>query len=93
LPEGDDGFAVIKPSGGEPEVAIIRGGRVLVRPKDSDARLYDYRLGSDSGADLVQDTKDEAELRKKLDAFIQTATKSLMENTTGAMDDGESEKE
>jgi phosphoglycerol transferase MdoB-like AlkP superfamily enzyme len=94
LPEGDDGFAVIKPSGGDPDVAIIRGGRVLVKSKDSDARLFDYRLGSESGASLVQDAEDEAGLWRKLDAFIQIATKSLMENTTGATGDGgASEKE
>jgi phosphoglycerol transferase MdoB-like AlkP superfamily enzyme len=84
LPEGDDGFAVIKPSGGGQDVAILRGGRILVKPKGDKAHLYDYRLGADAGADPVKDAEDVAVLWKMLNAFIQTATKSLMENTAGA---------
>jgi len=93
LPEGDDGFAIIKPSGGTPTVAILRGGRILVKPKDGEKRLYNYWLGGRAGAELVEDAEDEAGLSRKLEAFIQTATKSLMENTTGVMSVGALEKD
>ncbi|MDR1228725.1 MAG: LTA synthase family protein [Azoarcus sp.] len=83
LPDNDAGFAIIKPSGSDQTVAIVSGDRILVKPKDSDARVYDYWLGRDSGTSLVKDALEQAELQKRLEAFIQTATKSLLENSTG----------
>ena len=87
LPDGDAGFAVIKPSGGDQTVAIVRGDRILVKPKDGEARVYDYRLGRDSRASPVKDAPERAELQKQLEAFIQSATKSLLENSAGAARD------
>jgi phosphoglycerol transferase MdoB-like AlkP superfamily enzyme len=84
LPDGDAGFAVIKPSGSDQTVAIVSGERILVKPRESDARVYDYRLGRDSSARLVKDAPEQAELQRRLEAFIQTATRSLLENSTGA---------
>ncbi|MDR0529770.1 MAG: LTA synthase family protein [Zoogloeaceae bacterium] len=80
----DEGFAVIKPSGGDQTVAFISGGRILVWPKNAETRLYDYRLGSAPGVRRVKDAPDAQELRKKLAAFISAATKSLLNNTAGA---------
>ena len=85
LPEGDKGFGVIKPSGSEQNVAIVSGNRILVRPKDGDVRVYDYQLGGDAKAVITKDVPDQAELQKKLESFIQTATKSLLENTAGVV--------
>jgi hypothetical protein len=84
LPDGDAGFAVIKPSGSDQTVAIVSGDRILMKPKEGDARVYDYRLGRDSEARLVKDAPERAELQKRLEAFIQTATQSLLENSIGA---------
>jgi phosphoglycerol transferase MdoB-like AlkP superfamily enzyme len=85
LPDGDAGFAVIKPSGSDQTAAIVSGGRILVKPKDGGARVYDYRLGRDSWASPVKDAPEQAELQKQLEAFIQTATESLLENSAGAV--------
>ncbi|MHA5521188.1 LTA synthase family protein, partial [Pseudomonas aeruginosa] len=85
LPEGDKGFGVIKPSGSEQNVAIVSGNRILVRPKDGDVRVYDYQLGGDAKAVITKEVPDQAELQKKLESFIQTATKSLLENTAGVV--------
>lgn len=85
LPEGDKGFGVIKPSGSEQNVAIVSGNRILVRPKDGDVRVYDYQLGGDAKAVITKDVPDQAELQKKLESFIQTATKSLLDNTAGVV--------
>jgi phosphoglycerol transferase MdoB-like AlkP superfamily enzyme len=87
LPDGDAGFAVIKPSGGDQTVAIVRGDRILVKPRDGEARVYDYRLGRDSRASPVKEAPERAELQKQLEAFIQSATKSLLENSAGAARD------
>jgi phosphoglycerol transferase MdoB-like AlkP superfamily enzyme len=86
LPEGDKGFAVIKPSGSEQTVAIISGDRILVEPREMDPRLYRYQLGREFKADLIEDATDVPQLRERLDSFIQTATKSLLDNTAGAVE-------
>ncbi|WP_213876462.1 LTA synthase family protein [Pseudomonas sp. dw_358] len=84
LPEGDKGFGVIKPSGNEQTVAIISGDRILVEPKDMPAKLYHYELGRTPKAEII-DAPDIPDLRRKLDSFIQTATKSLLDNTAGVV--------
>ncbi|NBA97302.1 LTA synthase family protein [Pseudomonas sp. R5(2019)] len=86
LPEGDKGFAVIKPSGSDQTVAIITGDRLLVEPKEMPPRVYRYELGAQPNGELIQSAHDETDLQRKLESFIQTATKSLMDNTAGVVD-------
>ncbi|RAU41568.1 MULTISPECIES: LTA synthase family protein [unclassified Pseudomonas] len=86
LPAGDQGFGVIKPSGSEQTVAIVTGNRILIEPKEMEPKIYSYELGTHPHAELVPDAPDVAELRKKLDSFLQTATKSLLDNTAGVKD-------
>lgn len=84
LPADDPGFGVIKPSGGNPTVALLNGDRILVKPKNMEARLYHYTLGPAPASTRVHDPEAEHALQTRLDAFIQTATRSLQENTAGA---------
>lgn len=84
LPEGDLGIGVIKPSGGDQTVAIVSPQRILIQPKGFDARLYDYQLGANASAKRV-DLGLEPDLQRKLEAFLQTATKSLLDNTAGVV--------
>ncbi|KAF1054683.1 MAG: Lipoteichoic acid synthase 1 [Stenotrophomonas maltophilia] len=86
LPAGDKGFGVIKPSGSEQVVAIVSGNRILIKPKDGDIRVYDYKVGANFGVSRVDNAPDQTDLRKRLESFLQTATKSLLENTTGVVD-------
>ncbi|WP_202210889.1 LTA synthase family protein [Pseudomonas paraversuta] len=86
LPEGDKGTGVIKPSGSDQTVAVISGDHLLVQPKDMLAKVWQYKLGANPEAKVVTDSPDEAELKKKLESFLQTATKSLMDNTAGVED-------
>ena len=86
LPEGDKGSGVIKPSGSDQTVAIISGDHLLVQPKDMPAKVWQYTLGANPEAKVVTDSPDEAELKKKLESFLQTATKSLLDNTAGVAD-------
>ncbi|MDY7559809.1 LTA synthase family protein [Pseudomonas sp. 10B1] len=83
LPEGDKGFGVIKPSGGELTVGYVTGDRILVEPKGMPPLLYQYQLGAKPHAEVMTAQPDQAQLKEKLEAFIQTATKSLMDNTAG----------
>ncbi len=85
LPEGDHGIGVIKPSGGEQTVAIVTPERILIQPKGFEPRLYEYQLGAKSSAKRIPGDID-PELKKQLEAFLQTATKSLLDNTAGVVD-------
>jgi phosphoglycerol transferase MdoB-like AlkP superfamily enzyme len=84
LPQDDAGVAVIKPSGSDPTVALVSGEHILVKPRDRDAHLYRYWLGRDAGGEVIDDAQLRSELEHKLSAFEQTATDSLINNTTGA---------
>ncbi len=90
LPAGDPGFGMIKPSGGELEVALVTGNRIFIEPaeKDMPPKLYRYQLGRQFSAEPIPDgdpdAADKADLRQRLDAFIQTATQALIDNRAGA---------
>ncbi|MHC8406396.1 MULTISPECIES: LTA synthase family protein [unclassified Pseudomonas] len=86
LPEGDKGFGVIKPSGSDQTVAYLTADRVLVLPKDMPPKLYQYELGANPKGMVIPASPDEDELKQKLESFIQTATKSLIDNTAGVVD-------
>jgi phosphoglycerol transferase MdoB-like AlkP superfamily enzyme len=85
LPAGDQGIGVIKPSGGDQTVAIVTPERILIQPKDFEPRLYSYQLGAHPQAERVPGDID-PELQQNLEAFLQTATKSLLDNTAGVAD-------
>ncbi|MDG9924722.1 MULTISPECIES: LTA synthase family protein [unclassified Pseudomonas] len=85
LPEGDQGIGVIKPSGSDQTVAIVSGEKILVQPKDLPAKLYRYDLGARK-AQVVQGDAQQPELQKRLEAFLQVATQSLLRNTAGVTD-------
>ena len=84
LPEGDQGMGMIKPSGSEQIVGLVQGDRILIESKDMTPRMYRYQLGSEFKAELIE-SPDQPEMLKKLEAYIQTATKSLLDNTAGVV--------
>ena len=86
LPEGDKGSGVIKPSGSDQTVAIISDDYLLVQPKDMPAKVWQYKLGANADAKVVTDSPEATELKTKLESFLQTATKSLLDNTAGVAD-------
>lgn len=79
----DPGFGIVKPSGSDQTVALIRGDRVLVQPKEQPARLYRYQLGSAPGGERLAPAADEPLLLRQLHAYLQTATASLLGNRSG----------
>lgn len=85
LPTGDKGIGVIKPSGGGQLVAIVADDQVLVESRTMTPRLYTYRFGDAPAATETPGGPDAATLRKRLEAFLQAATASLLENSTGAV--------
>ncbi|MDT4872047.1 hypothetical protein FQZ97_1072130 [compost metagenome] len=56
-----------------------------MQPKDFPARLYQYQLGADAKVERIPGDSD-PRLHKYLEAFLQTATGSLLSNTTGVED-------
>jgi len=83
LAAGDPGFGIVKPSGSDQTVALIRGDRVLVQPKEQPARLYRYRLGRAPAGERIAAAEDQPQLLRQLHAYLQTATASLLANTSG----------
>ena len=84
LPEGDQGIGMVKPSGSEQNVFLIQGDRILMESKDSAPMMWRYQLGRKFSAERIDDA-DKAVMAQKLEAFIQTATKSLLDNTAGVV--------
>ncbi|WP_296264457.1 LTA synthase family protein [Pseudomonas sp. UBA6562] len=84
LPEGDPGVGIIKPSGSEQIVGLVTGDRILIESKDMSPRLYRYQLGREFKAELIE-SPDQPHMLKTLEAYIQTATKSLIDNTAGVV--------
>ena len=85
LPKGDSGFAVIKPSGSDQTVALIKNERIVIKPKDMDARVWTYQLGVNPHSAPARPDTNDAQLLQQLNAYIQTATASLLDNTAGAL--------
>ena len=85
----DEGFAVIKPSGGEELVALIEGDRLLlVAPKEK-PELYRYDLGFPPAGseDRYEDEKESAQaMEKRLLAYVQTGILSLRARSLGLPD-------
>lgn len=83
LPADDPGQGVIKPSGSDQSVAILRGDRILVKPADEPARLYRYQLTPSLHAEPLEDDATKEQMYLQLKAYLQTATQALLSNTTG----------
>lgn len=83
LPEGDKGFGVIKPSGSDQTVALLSGNQILVLPSELPPKLYQFKVGATPYAKLIDDQQQIDKLRPQLEAFIQMATQSLLNNTAG----------
>ena len=84
LAADDPGFAIIKPSGSDQTVALIKGDRILIQPKDVNARVWTYQLGTDPQSAPATPHTDDVHWLQQLNAYIQTATRSLLDNTAGA---------
>ena len=86
LPANDPGFAIIKPSGSDQTVAMLKGEEILILPKDMEPRRYRYQLGAHPQATLLAPPMPGDTLTQQLQAYLQTATGSLLGNTTGVAD-------
>ena len=83
LPPSDSGFGVIKPSGSDQTVSIITGEHMVIQPKNREPQFYQYDLGEQPKSEKVEFSPEDNLLLHQLTAFIETATNSLISNTTG----------
>jgi phosphoglycerol transferase MdoB-like AlkP superfamily enzyme len=83
LQDGDPGVGVIKPSGSDQTVALIRGDQLLVKPPKGKEQLGQYAFYPDEYYRQEQDDELNEELATDLAAFIQSALQSLRGNRTG----------
>jgi hypothetical protein len=61
---------------------------VLVQPKEQSARLYRYRLGANPHGERLAPDSDTAQLQRQLEAYLQTATASLLGNRSADRERG-----
>ncbi len=79
----DPGIGIIKPSGGDPIVAALRGSNVLVKAPHRPVQLYSMRLGNKPTIEEISDPETADALSKILDAYVQTASASLLDRKAG----------
>lgn len=82
----DEGFALVKPSGGEELVALIAGDYVLVRESKGDTLLYRCDFGFPPRAELLQKNEEpekRALMLKQMHAYVETGLLSLRNRKLG----------
>jgi hypothetical protein len=86
----DDGFAVVKPSGGEDLVALVEGDYVLIRESKGGTLLYRCDFGFPPRAELLPKGKAverKATMLKEMQAYIETGLLSLHGRRLGVPDE------
>ena len=80
----DPGFGIIKPSGSDPTVAILRGDLILIKPPNGhNPQLYQYKLYPHAQAEIYDNQACANEMETDLNAYIQAAMDALLTNRTG----------
>lgn len=83
LPADDQGRAFIKPSGTDFTTAFIEGDKILVQPPNATPRLYNYTTLPHLIATPVEDEATQKHMNTLMNAYIQTATRALIDNRVG----------
>jgi len=86
----DNGFAVVKPSGGEEMVALIEGDYVLVREARGSALLYRCDFGFPPRVELLPkdvEVERRATMLKQMQAYVETGLLSLRGRKLGVPDE------
>lgn len=82
----DDGFAVVKPSGGEELVALIEGDYVLIRESKGSTLLYRCDFGFPPQVELLpkgEEVERRATMLKQMQAYVETGLLSLRDRKLG----------
>jgi phosphoglycerol transferase MdoB-like AlkP superfamily enzyme len=79
----DEGFAVIKPSGGDDKVALIEGDHLLLKEPKTAAQLYRYSLAFPPAAQQVDEPERVKVMTRRLDSYIETGLLALRNRRIG----------
>ncbi len=80
----DRGFALIKPSGNDEIVGFVRDEHIVVKRPGAAPELYRYVLGRNAAVQrLEHEEPRQRQMAATLSAFVQRATRSLLDNTAG----------
>lgn len=83
LPDGDPGVGLIKPSGSDQTVALLRDDLILTKPPQGKSQLGRYHLGPDVSYSEQSDGQLNTDMTRQLEAIVQTAMHALRDNRTG----------
>ncbi len=83
LPANDPGRAFIKPSGTDFTTAFIEGDKILVKAPDATPRLYSYTTLPHLVATPDDDAQAQTRMNTLMNAYVQTATRALLDNRVG----------
>lgn len=83
LPPGDKGYAIIKPSGGEKIVGMVRDGTILIKSQHREPQMYNYGVGFNPFSEQIPGDAAADAMSREMDAYVQTATDSLMARQAG----------
>jgi len=83
LEQSDKGFGVIKPSGSDQTVALIRGNTILVKQPNVEARLGRYTLNPVPGYQILDNDDLQQSMTRELTSYIETALHALYDKQTG----------
>ncbi len=81
--KNDPGFGLIKPSGNDEIVGFIHDDHIVVQRPNAQPQLYKYGL-QPAQASVYSNEQERDKLAKTLRAYVERATRSLLDNTTGA---------
>jgi phosphoglycerol transferase MdoB-like AlkP superfamily enzyme len=83
LDKSDKGFGVIKPSGSDQTVALLRGDTILVKQPNVPAQLGRYALKPGPVYSVMNDDELKKRMNKELLSYIETALFALYDNQAG----------
>jgi len=83
LSPSDKGFGIIKPSAGEPMMALIKDDVILVKQAHMKPSLGRYRLLPQPDYQRLDNAQKKQQMNKELSSYVETALQALYENKTG----------
>jgi len=83
LADNDTGFGIIKPSGSDQTVAILKDDSILIQPVGFEPVLYQYTLGSNPGTTRLEMGAAHETMLAQLYAYLQVATAGLLSQSVG----------
>ncbi|MCU7951645.1 MAG: LTA synthase family protein, partial [gamma proteobacterium symbiont of Bathyaustriella thionipta] len=83
LDKSDLGFGIIKPSGSDQTVAMLRGNVILVKQPNVKAGLGQYTLKPSPAFQILNNDKMKEKMTKELMSYIETGLHALYDNQSG----------